>query len=276
MPSLSLPSLLSQAPAGPALDWFAAIAERLLSRTTLMVGTKPHRLHEIEFYYHGREHADSFTHCDPWQQTCARWYFHRDGGTYRGGTYKGLDITFGPEGEYGGILIRSLGSEDGFVNGSSLCVDRLLACTGHADVASLARTVEEHPIDSTSSTLMLGDDDTIPAADIWRTARVGLTLKRVARHPEMVGYIARPYRFLDAPRQIQKGRLQLVIALHEQGKTPAEITAITGSPRRALEGYTAAYDEGRATGSIDSFAGKALKPIDLCRMYGTIAGMGNR
>jgi hypothetical protein len=259
------------------MDWFAAIAERLLARSTLVVGGKPYRFHELEFYYHGREHADPFTHRDPWQQTCARWYFHRDGGTYRGGTYKGLDITFGPEGDYGGILVRSLGSDDGeLINGCSLCVDRLLACTGYQDVASLARAVEEHPIDTTTSALTIRDDETIPPAGIWRSARVGLTLKRVERFPEMVGYIARPYRFLDAPRQIHKGRLQLAIALHEQGKPPAEIAAITGSPRRVLETYIAAYEEGCATGSIASFTGKALAPIELCRLYGTIADTTSR
>lgn len=254
------------------MEWFAAIAERLIARTTLVAGGRPYRFHELEFYYYGREHADPFTHRDPWQQTCARWYFHRDGGTYRGGTYKGLDITFGPEDEYGGILVRSLGTSDGeLVNGCSLCVDHLLSCTGHQGVASLARAVEEHSIDSDASTLMLRDDEAIPPAEIWRTARVGLTLKRADRFPEMAGYIARPYRFLDAPRRIQKGRLQLVIALHEQGRSLAEIGEITASPRRSIETYIAAHEEGRATGSVGAFTGKALKPVELCRLYGTIA-----
>ena len=265
----SLRSLLSQAPAGPAVDWFAAIAERLLARSTLVVAGKPYRFHELEFYYHGPAHADSFTHRDPWQQTCARWYFHRDGGTYRGGTYKGLDITFGPEGEYGGILIRSLGSDDGeLINGCSLCVDRLLAAAGCKDVASLARAVEEHPVDTGGSMLEIVEGSSLPPAEIWRTARVGLTLKRAARYPELVDYIARPYRFLDVPRKIQKGRLQLVIALHEQGRPPGEIAAISGSPRRAVDGYIAAYEEGRAAGEIASFMGKALGPSELCRLYG--------
>lgn len=272
--STSLPSLLQHVPPGPPLEWFAAIAERLLARTVLVAAGRPYRFHEIELYYHdGRDHADPFTHRDPWQQTCARWYFHRDGGTYRGGTYKGLDLTFGREGEHGGILVRTLGTRDGeFVNGCSLCVDHLLSCTGHPSVASLARAVEELPVDAAESTLVLQDDAALPPVEIWRSARVGLTLKRAERHPEMAAYIARPYRFLDEPRRIQKGRLQLVIALHEQGRSLAEIAAITASPRRTIEAYTAAYDEGRATGSIAAFVGKALAPSELCRLYGTLAG----
>jgi hypothetical protein len=40
---------------------------------------------------------DPFSHCDAMQQTCAQWYFHKTGGKYRSGTYKGLDVTFGIE-----------------------------------------------------------------------------------------------------------------------------------------------------------------------------------
>jgi len=37
------------------------------------------------------------------------WYFHRYGSKgYKSGTYKGLDITFGQDSMYGGILIRSI------------------------------------------------------------------------------------------------------------------------------------------------------------------------
>lgn len=76
-------------------------------------------LAEIEYYYEGGNHHDTFTHCDPLQQTTyarhdsqqwrevhrrcadvvtycrANWYFHKSGATYKGGSYKGLDITFG-------------------------------------------------------------------------------------------------------------------------------------------------------------------------------------
>lgn len=131
--------------------------------------------------------------------------------------------------------------------------------------------MEEHPVDTTTSVLAIAEDSSIPPAEIWRTARVGLTLKRAARYPELVDYIARPYRFLNEPRRIQKGRLQLVVALHEQGKAPAEIAAISGSPRRVLDGYIAAYEEGRAVGEIASFTGKALGPSELCRLYGAVA-----
>ncbi|KAJ3085695.1 hypothetical protein HK102_013922 [Quaeritorhiza haematococci] len=55
-----------------------------------------YRLSEIEFYFYDKcHHPDPFTHKQPQQLTRAQWYFHKQGNSYRGGTWKGLDITFG-------------------------------------------------------------------------------------------------------------------------------------------------------------------------------------
>src|SRR5947209_1578323 len=90
------------------LEWFDHIAQRLLNGTILMVGGERHRFTEIEFYYHGGKHLDVFTHRDPIQKECGRWYFHRTRGTYRGGSFKGLDLTFGGPDAFGGVLIRGI------------------------------------------------------------------------------------------------------------------------------------------------------------------------
>src|SRR3954470_22893409 len=79
-----------------AMDaWFASLADRLLNRCRLTVGGEPHRFVEVEFYYCGEGHPDPFTHRDPLQKECGRWYFHRTRGEYRGGSFKGVDLTFG-------------------------------------------------------------------------------------------------------------------------------------------------------------------------------------
>jgi len=93
---------------------FARISNRLLNEVALVINGQPHRLAEIAYYYEGGNHHDTFTHCDPLQQTTANWYFHKSGATYKGGSYKGLDITFGgqvgADGKraFGGILIRAI------------------------------------------------------------------------------------------------------------------------------------------------------------------------
>ena len=89
-----------------AEEWFTQIAERLMNGSVLMVGNEPHRFVEVEFYYKGEGHPDPFTHGDALQLETGRWYFHRTAGVYRGGSFKGLDLTFGSGGAYGGVLIR--------------------------------------------------------------------------------------------------------------------------------------------------------------------------
>ncbi len=275
-----LVDLLAAPPAGrdPWLAWFTAIADAALG-STLWVGEAPHTLCEIEFYFSGSVgsvgsvgseiHEDPFVHGDPLQLGTATWYFHRSGSSYRGGTYKGLDISFGPAHAFGGILVRSLRTPEGtLVCGSSLCVDALLARTGHADVASLAGAVAGQTIDSPASPLRLSWSG--PAPKIWTSARVGLTLKRAAAHPSMVDYVVRPYRFLTAPGEIAKGRVQLVIALHRQGLAVGEIAELARSPKRTIESWLAAYAEGQAWDSTRALWGASLDSLDLCRLHGAL------
>lgn len=251
--------------------WFERIAEQLLRRTSLSIAGEPHELCEVEFYLHGDAHPDPFTHNQAIQRSSGRWYFHRAGESYRGGTYKGLDITFGPADVFGGILIRSLLTPEGtLINGSSLCVDYLLERTGHADVAGLAAAVAEHDVDSRASALHFRPT---PArtTKIWTTARVGLTLKRAADHPSMPNYILRPYRALTQPRAIKKGRVHLVIAMHQAGESVEAIAGLTGTPKRTVEAYVSAYDRGRALGSTTSLWGRSLNASDLSLLHGALA-----
>jgi hypothetical protein len=265
-----LPLLAAPQPDQELLPWFQQIADRLLRRTILDVAGEPHELCEIEFYLHGEAHPDPFTHGQAIQRSSGRWYFHRSGESYRGGTYKGLDITFGPPEVFGGILIRSLLTPDGaLINGSSLCVEHLLARTGHERVASLAEAVADHSVDAPDSPLRLRTIAERPVT-IYYTARVGLTLKRVAEHPEMLDYILRPYRALTRPRGIAKGRVHLIIALHQAGETAAAIEALTATPKRTVKQYLEAYERGRALGTTESLHGKSLSATDLCLLHGAL------
>ena len=81
--------------------WFATLAETLLNRTEFRVAGQPHRLIEVEVYYHSPAHPDPFAHKDKVQLESGRWYFHRTHGQYRGGNFKGLDLAFGDGVAYG-------------------------------------------------------------------------------------------------------------------------------------------------------------------------------
>lgn len=110
------------------------------------------RIVEVEVY--GPD--DPFTHKSPEQLgPDGHWYFHRSGagalGGFRGGTFKGLDITYGDAGEAGGILIRSLhdlGShslaQPQLYEGPCVSVNRILEAVG---VSSIAELVERQDFD---------------------------------------------------------------------------------------------------------------------------------
>ena len=75
---------------------FDQIATYLFNSVALVVNNRlKYRLVEIEFYLKGGPHQDMYAHCNKDQKTCGEWYFHKQKEGYKGGTYKGLDITFG-------------------------------------------------------------------------------------------------------------------------------------------------------------------------------------
>jgi hypothetical protein len=116
---------------------FNRIANFLLFNTRLYLPTeRTFKLLEIEFYLNDatNDHDDPYSHKHEHQLTCGEWYFHRVGKNgYRGGTRKGIDITFGSAERkiYGGILIRAIQDEltKEVIEGPSLIVDKVLeAC----------------------------------------------------------------------------------------------------------------------------------------------------
>src|SRR4051812_46307933 len=120
--------------------WFATLVGRLLNEADFVVAGQAYRFTELEMYYYGDGHRDPFCHRDPVEVHNGRWYFHRTGGEYRMGSFKGLDMTFGDGKSRVGVLIRGLKAPDGTViDGPSLTVDHVLAKTGEADPAALDR-----------------------------------------------------------------------------------------------------------------------------------------
>lgn len=250
--------------------WIRAIediARLVLTRTVWHMGAKPHRFTEVEFYVNSPNHKDTFTHGDVMQTEFARWYHHRTGGEYRGGTYKGLDLAFGSEGTHAGMLIRGVESIDDpskIYDGPCVCVDHLLSLSGFGDVPLMVkgydRDVSEKP--GSPSYLTLTDER---AHTIYRGPRVGLSLKRGASEPR-VRYLSAPYRFLTEPSRIKKGRLNLVCGLHRQGVSADEIARLTGSKLTQVKNYIEQYDAGRDKDPKD-YRGD-LSTDQTCQLFG--------
>ena len=252
--------------------WFARLAGRLLNGTDLVVAGAAYRLAELEVYYHGPGHPDPFAHRDPVQLENGRWYFHRTGGVHRGGSFKGLDLAFGDGAAHSGVLIRAVVASGGaMIDGPSLTVDHVLAKTGAASPAALDRRIGERKVWDATAPVFIRSSAEPRDAVVYRTSRVGLSLKRAAGKPDAARFVGRPYRFLTEPRAVAKGKVNLVLALHRAGQTPAAIMALTGCPRTAVERYVRDFEDGRRVAGFEGYVGKELNTRDLCRLFGTWA-----
>jgi len=219
--------------------WFVGMADVLLNRSLLVAGSTFHRIVEVEVYYSSPEHPDPFAHCFPIQREFGRWYFHRVGPSYRGGSYKGLDVTFGDGEACTGILIRTLQRSDGtIVNGPSLVVDSLLHLTAKCSVQTLDRAIADRSAWSSLSPLrlVLSENRVDP---LVRTARVGLSMKRFANQPTANDYLERRYRFLTEPGLVKKGKPQTIRALLRDGHATETIVRLTQTRNATVLRYLA-------------------------------------
>ncbi|MDW8252071.1 MAG: hypothetical protein RMJ98_22480 [Myxococcales bacterium] len=249
---------------------FLRMAELLLNQAILRVAGVPHRLVEIEVYVNGPHHRDTFTHNDPMQKNGGTWYFHRFGGRYRTGNYKGLDIAIGNENTFGGVLIRSieqLEPERKIFDGPCVCVNHLLLLNRAPSVDHLVSRFDLRIDKPTGGEPILHLElaPTPRQQPIFACPRVGLTLRRSAS-VERQKFLARSYRFLSEPRAIRKGKPHLVIGLHREGKTAAEIAAISGVSLANVVRYLDAFEAGK--GSIADHYRDVLCSEHLCELLG--------
>ncbi|MCA9175591.1 MAG: hypothetical protein KDB14_13995 [Planctomycetales bacterium] len=263
------------------------VARSLLTETRLNACGSVARIVEIELYCCSDAAPDPFAHCHPLQGETGRWYLHRVGAGYRGGSFKGIDITFGADGGFGGVLIRGLevcgGKTSQIVDGPSLCVDWLMRAAGVSSPRELDERVGLCRVDDPAAALRLelvvGRDSSLgphkgrlrwrpdrstgphkgrlrwrpdrstEPTRIWSTARVGLALRHGVETPT---WWAARQRFLTEPRRIRKGRPQLIIALHQDHVAAEEIALLTGTPLRVVNRYLSWHEAGRAAAQGDA------------------------
>jgi hypothetical protein len=265
------PALLARPADGHFPAWFDRIAERLLNGTRVIANGLPLRLIEVEAYYHGPGHEDTFAHRDPVQLVGGRWYFHRTRGEYRGGSFKGLDLAFGDPTAHAGFLIRGVMLPDGTViDGPSLTVDFFLKTTAHASVAALDGVIAERLGWVDELPLKLVALPELEPRRLLKSLRVGLTLKRrkYMEHDPDFDMLFRTYRHLSEPRKTAKGKPHMVLPLVASGVPPADITTATGCPTATVKRYAADFATGRTLPSPEPFYGKEMSTADLCKLYG--------
>lgn len=252
--------------------WIASVVGFLLNGAELVAGGAVYRFAELEAYYDGPGHYDLFAHSDPVQLENGRWYFHRTRGEYRGGSFKGLDLAFGDGTAHVGVLIRTIVSADGtLIDGPSLTVDHLLEKTKASGVATLDAMIAGRKVWDATTPLFVRECPTPRTATVYRSSRVGLSLKKAKGKPDAPRFVGKPYRFLTEPREISKGKVHLVLALHRAGEKPETISQVTGAPKKTVERYIADFTAGKAAANFDGYIGKDLSTPDLCKMLGTWA-----
>ena len=261
---------------------FNVLADTLLNKIALNVNNELYRLIEIEFYLKTKEHPDPFIHGDKDQTIPSKWYFHRqNGGSYKGGTYKGVDITFGykdTKDVYGGILIRSILDikNNKLIEGSCKVVDYILKLCKHKNISDLTNEKQLSVIKEENSILFLEtnnnlkfleDNDNFKQKQMFSSSRVGLTLKNPSVLKEQ--YIMKDYRFLICADKIKKGVHNTVINMHLVRLMPADKLSIVMDMKEEAIKKIIQHAENGKSKNIKDYYSKKLLVIEWCELFGS-------
>jgi len=186
-----------------APDEFNTLANKILNHVVLIANGHTYRIREIEMYYKNKNHPDDYVHGILDQKSHEKFYFHKyRNGTYKSGTYKGVDIALGNKTTYFGVLIRSIQNlETGiFTEGSCNCVNKIIS---HFDVTTVKDLMDKYFSDkdqvNVTGQLLYLETRFIPHDSIYKGPRIGLSDK----YPD---YRNRPYRYATNICQIKKKR----------------------------------------------------------------------
>jgi hypothetical protein len=301
------------------------MADYLMNNVALFIngGKLRCRIAEIEFYLTTKDtsHKDPFSHCHPLQLRKGQWYFHQstdkiNDQNYRESTYKGLDITFGSDTtHYGGILIRSLeelnlknDTRKSFVDGPSLCVDFIITKAGANSIHDL---VHKFPSETLSVDFPSEGYEKYPIylapctfekkLPLYKSTRVGLSLRQITEQEARVKYIMRPYRFFIQPTQTKKGKNQMaasmyimelkkmrkekganyMLSVREKGQTIATICDKLGCQIKTATRYVELVETGMRSpvtvtqdrvdlNNVREYMRRDLTPEDVVRLHGVL------
>ena len=188
-------------------SYFPEFANVLLNECYLLVNKKSYRLVEIEFYLNCKAHKDVYTHGDPDQLLMHTFYFHKHKtGTYKSGTFKGLDLTFGSAHNkaYFGILIRSIQliSTGEIIEGPCNTVNRILQEYQMASIMDFTNG-ESLNILSNNRKFILKTSNKLAKKEIFAGPRIGLS----NTYPT---YQNKPYRFATDQDKLKKKKTSLI------------------------------------------------------------------
>lgn len=238
----------------------AQIINELMNKHSLNINGEKWRLCEVELYLYNREHPDPFTHKNKDQKTVGEWYFHKFGNTYKGGTFKGLDFTFGKD-CYGGILIRAIKNtvKNERIEGPCKVVDYILQKNNKESIKEFVDyELKKHKMKTfnalnKNSGLFIESDNDLQE-DIYTGPRVGLTLKKYSE--DKLNYIVRDYRFITEIDKVKKFKSVMQIAAYKKN-----------NKTKISDKYLKIYNESKNI-QINDYKDKNLSTSQLISLYG--------
>lgn len=179
---------------------FNTLAEYLMNNCHLKIGELEYELMELEFYFYEKNiYEDTNTHCSESQKMSNTWYLHqfKDKKMFKSGNYKGLDITFGNNNTYGGVLIRGIKSKNDIIAGPSNVVTKIMEKLNLKinDMNSLAELIFEKNITDNNSLKLIEQENSNPSI-LLRSPRIGLV--------KMDEYFSYPYRYIKNNSEYRK------------------------------------------------------------------------
>lgn len=242
---------------------FKKFATYLLNQFEMKIGNDVITLEELEIYYKSEDHQDNYTHQCKDQLTNKMWYFHQyHNGTYKSGTYKGLDITFGNKEKsiYGGVLIRSINNSttNEFITGPCNTVNYMLKKMECKEVEDLVAKMSSLNICNNKNPFYLVENSESKQDKIFTGPRVGLSWK----YPT---FLTKEYRYLKQPSKIPKHRASIVGSLYNTGLKQPEITTQTKISKASVEKAIEEFNDGC---KLTEKEVKELKHDKICKIFG--------
>ena len=255
----------------PIEEIITIMSDNLLNNTILSINKQNYRLIELEYYIKSTDHPDPFVHCDPHQQIKHKWYFHRLAGKgYKGGTYKGLDITIGYNDKliFGGILIRSIQNviTKEIIEGPCKVVNKILEI---CNKNSIEEFIDNKPIPLSVGdpmlTLIMDTTNILHKMEIFYGPRVGLTLKK--SRDDIYKYIMKNYRAIIYPEYIKVFKTGIIIKLYNDGLSCEQIKKLVGGTIKNISKYIEFSKQGQSMDFKD-FVNQSLGVEKLCNLQG--------
>ena len=190
------------------------LAKYLLFETHIVVNNNSYRMLEIELYVYNDKHNDIFTHCHTEQKNMLTWYFHQMSekeNSYKGGTYKGMDITCGIDDGYGGILIRSIMNEtdNTVIEGPCKVVNEILEKTGQDCIKNLVVDKLNNDKSCLNNDLLKLEEKCYDNVDMFYAPRIGLSMKGSNIEEKKI-WVNQNYRFIVFKDKIKKEKTKMI------------------------------------------------------------------